>query len=152
MWSAGWDWNWKNPELNEWFASRLVDFILLTGADGFRADCAPFSAGYGPYRTARERLLSFGRKIILFGENGSTREKTFDFDQNAFMLPHKKPRMRGDVFMEKNIVDMIKNGEELGWFDGRGAFSENGFPAMTAHTATSAVTPPREIRSRSVTG
>lgn len=42
---AGWDWNWKNPELNEWFASRLVDFILLTGADGFRADCAPFSAG-----------------------------------------------------------------------------------------------------------
>ena len=28
--------------------------------------------------------------------------------------------------VEKNIVDMIKNGEELGWFDGRGAFSENG--------------------------
>ena len=138
----GWGWNWKNPELNEWFASRLVDFILLTGADGFRADCAPFSAGYGPYRTARERLLSFGRKIILFGENGSTREKTFDFDQNAFMLPHKKPRMRGDVFMEKNIVDMIKNGEELGWFDGRGAFSENGgnerFYALTLSSHDSA--------------
>lgn len=138
----GWDWDWKNPELNEWFASRLVDFILLTGADGFRADCAPFGAGYGPYRVARERLLSFGKKIILFSENGSTREKTFDFDQNAFLQANKKPRMRGDVFMQKNIVDMIKSGEELGWFDGKGGFSRDGgterFYALTLSNHDSA--------------
>ena len=116
----GWMWNWKNPELNEWFASRLVEFILLTGADGFRADCAPACAGYAPYRIARERLLSFGRKIVLFAENASEREKTFDFDQNAFIGPNKKPRMNGDVFLQKNIVNMVKNGEDLGWIDGTG--------------------------------
>lgn len=120
----GWTWNWQNPELNEWFASRLVDFILLTGADGFRADCAPAFAGYAPYRIARKRLLDFGRKIILFAENASEREGTFDFDQNAFIGPNKKPRMNGDIFLEKNIVDMGKSGEELGWIDGTGKHPE----------------------------
>lgn len=120
----GWMWNWQDKELNEWFASRLVDFILLTGADGFRADCAPAFAGYAPYRTARERLSGFGRKIILFAENASEREGTFDFDQNAFIGPNRKPRMNGDVFLEKNIVDLVKNGEELGWIDGTGKHPE----------------------------
>ncbi|MBS1370762.1 MAG: hypothetical protein HPZ91_12490 [Lentisphaeria bacterium] len=111
----GWLWNWKNPELREWFTSRLVEMILMTGADGFRCDCAPFYAGYDPYGAARERLLAFGRKVIFIAESGSSRKGVFDFDQVAFCKDNnrKAPRKIGDVFLEKNIVDVIRTGDEL---------------------------------------
>jgi len=111
----GWLWNWKNPELCEWFTSRLVEMILLTGADGFRCDCAPFFAGYEPYRKARERLLSFGRKVVFIAESPSSRKGVFDFDQIAFCKDNDKktPRTIGNVFLEKNIVEVIRSGDEL---------------------------------------
>ena len=111
----GWMWDWKNPELCEWFASRLVEMILMTGADGFRCDCAPRFAGYGPYGVARERLLKLGRKIIFISEGGSSRNGVFDFDQVAFWKDNNKnaARWNGNTFLEKNIVDVVRSGDEL---------------------------------------
>jgi alpha amylase catalytic region len=113
----GWSWNWDNAELREWYASRLVDMILMTGADGFRCDCAPAYAGYEPFRIARQRLLNFGRKVIFISERASSRKGVFDFDQLAFQKNNdRSPRARrwvGEAFLEGNIVDMIKNGDEL---------------------------------------
>ena len=59
---AGWFFNWENRELNEWFSSRLVEWFLMTGVDGFRCDCAPKYSGFGPFETAKKRMRSFGRK------------------------------------------------------------------------------------------
>lgn len=109
----GWLWDWDNAELNEWFASRLVDLVSMTGADGIRADCAPFYAMYKPYRMAKERLRQMGRNVIFISEHASARYDVFDFDQVAFVKSDDKPRGDGDIYLEKNIVDAIKSGDEL---------------------------------------
>lgn len=115
----GWEWNWKNPELREWFASRLVEFLLVTGADGFRCDSSPGYAGYGPFREARKRLLDFGRKVILFSEHPSERRGVFDFDQLSIMYDggNTGTRLPCRIFMQENIVGLIKSGRRLGNVD-----------------------------------
>ena len=35
----GYNYNWENQELVEWFSNQLVKIIETTNADGFRADC-----------------------------------------------------------------------------------------------------------------
>ena len=114
---AGWLFNWKNKELNEWFAARLVEWILKTGVDGFRCDCAPFYSGYEPFRAAKERLRRMGRKILLIAEHGSSRKNVFDFDQVSFCYKNEKGNQRvrwfTDLYLKTNIVDMIRSGEEL---------------------------------------
>ncbi|MDD3153556.1 MAG: alpha-amylase family glycosyl hydrolase [Victivallaceae bacterium] len=111
---GGWLFDWKNPELREWFASRIVEWILLTGADGFRCDCAPFYCEYGPYETAKTRLRAMGRKTVFISEWGSARKNVFDFDQVSMLQEqHAKPRWVGDAFLEKNLVDMVKSGDEF---------------------------------------
>ena len=130
-------WNWKNPELREWFTSRLVEMILVTGADGFRCDCAPFFAGYAPYAEARKRLLDFGRKVVFIAESGSCRRGVFDFDQVAFCRDGDPgaPRTTCTVFLEKNIVDLIRSGDELIARDAEIAPGEQRFYAyqLTSH-------------------
>ena len=64
----GYLFNWENKELNEWFTSRLTEWLLMTGVDGFRCDCAPQYAGFAPYGKAKERLRRFGRKVIFMSE------------------------------------------------------------------------------------
>lgn len=106
---GGWAFDWKNKELNEWFAARLVDYINKTGGDGFRCDCAPGYAGYEPYRVARERLLAQGRKIALISETASERKGVFDFDQ--FTTDDEGRLTVRDAFLSKyNIVDATKTG------------------------------------------
>lgn len=110
---AGWLFNWKDKEFNEWFASRLVEWVLLTGVDGFRCDCSPFYAGYGPYETAKKRLRDMGYKTLFVAEWASARNNVFDFDQASMLKAKDKPRWVGDAFLEKNLVDMVKSGDEL---------------------------------------
>lgn len=112
----GYNWNWNNPELCEWYESRLVEMVLMTGVDGFRCDCAPRYAGYEPFRVVRERLLNLGRKIVLISEHGSERKGVFDFDQLAFCTIGKS-LMEGNMLTEKNIVDVVRNGDMLGNVD-----------------------------------
>ena len=112
----GWLWKWDNPELNEWFASRLVEWLVMTGADGFRCDCGPRYAGYAPYRTARRRLSELGRKVVFISEHASERRETFDFDQLAFCVAGRTFK-NGKMLIEKNIVDVIRSGDGLGNVD-----------------------------------
>ena len=114
---AGWLFNWKNKELNEWFSDWLVEWIQRTGIDGFRCDCAPFYCGYEPFRTAKEKLRKAGRKILFIAEYGSSRKNVFDFDQVSFCYKNEKGNQRvrwfTDLYLKTNIVDMICRGEEL---------------------------------------
>ena len=53
-WYSGEAWgnaafNWRNEEFKEWFISNAVANIEKTGADGYRCDCEPFTAGYAVY-------------------------------------------------------------------------------------------------------
>ncbi|MBS1371442.1 MAG: hypothetical protein HPZ91_15965 [Lentisphaeria bacterium] len=115
----GWFWDWTNRELREWFSSRLVDLIMMTGADGVRCDSAPGYGGYGIYRTARERLLSFGRKVVFISEHPSERRGVFDFDQLSFMYEKggTGTRFPCRIFMEENIVDIVRSGRRMGSVD-----------------------------------
>lgn len=112
----GYNWDWNNPDLREWYASRLVETVLMTGVDGFRCDCAPRYAGYEPFRVVRERLLNLGRKIILISEHASERKGVFDFDQLAFCTIGKS-MMEGNMLTERSIVDVVRNGDMLGNVD-----------------------------------
>ncbi|MDD3154320.1 MAG: alpha-amylase family glycosyl hydrolase, partial [Victivallaceae bacterium] len=118
---AGWLFNWKDKELNEWFASRLVEWFLLTGVDGFRCDCAPQYAGFAPYKTAKERMRKFGRKVIFIAEWTTSGKNVFDLDQLTFCYRTEKGRREthwvGDFYLKNNIVDMIRNGQELWAYD-----------------------------------
>lgn len=116
----GWLWNWENAELREWFTSRMVEMILLTGADGFRCDSEPIFAGYEVFRSARNRLLSSGRKVIFIAEHASARKAVYDFDQMAFVYEggsSTNTRTPCTVFLNNNIVDVIKSGTMLGRID-----------------------------------
>lgn len=106
---GGWEWDWKNKELCEWFSSKLVDFIQKTGADGFRCDCGPAYSGYDIFRVAREQLLSQGRKVIFISENSSERKSTFDFDQHPAC--GDEAWRDGDRLLRRNIMDIVKDGD-----------------------------------------
>lgn len=64
--------------------------ILVTGADGFRCDCAPDYAGYSIFGAARKRLLDLGRKVIFISERSSSRNGVFDFDQLSFQRNNER--------------------------------------------------------------
>ena len=117
----GYLFNWENKELNEWFSSRLTEWLLLTGADGFRCDCAPQYAGFSPYGTAKKRLRRFGRKVIFMSEWICSGRNIFDLDQLTFCYLDNRGKRRthwiGDVYLKKNIVDEIRTGGELRAYD-----------------------------------
>ncbi|MDD3154557.1 MAG: alpha-amylase family glycosyl hydrolase [Victivallaceae bacterium] len=119
----GWLFNWKNPELREWFASRLVEWFLMTGVDGFRCDCEPLYAGLDPFRIAKERMRSFGRKVVFLSEWISSRGGAFDLEQNSFCMKNAKgerySRWYGDTYFlpGMNIVDDIRSGKHMRAWD-----------------------------------
>lgn len=126
----GWLWKWDNPELNEWFASRLVEWLVMTGADGFRCDCGPRYARYAPYREARRRLSELGRQAVFISEHASERKETFDFDQLAFCETGRTFK-DGKMLIEKNIVDVVRSGEGLGNVDVKAPGGRERFYAFT---------------------
>ncbi len=115
----GWLFHWKNPELHEWFTSRLVDLVQATGVDGIRCDCAPGYAGYEPYREAKQRLSALGRKTVFLSEHPSERRQVFDFDQMSFLYEDGSTgtRIPCRIFMTENIVELVKSGTHLGSVD-----------------------------------
>ena len=125
-WFSGEAWgnaafNWKNEELKEWFISTCVENIEKTGADGFRCDCEPNYTGYAVYGEIRQRLADKGKYIIIISEDGSRRNKTYDFEQDGVLWYAK--RDRGGVYANPtiwfvdgglDIIDAVKNGTGLG--------------------------------------
>lgn len=114
---SGYLYNWQNRDLTSWYADQIVEWIIKTGADGFRCDCAPFYSGYEPFRLARQRLLAAGRKPVFISEHASSRRNVFDFDQVPLCYKQEdgsqQVRWVTDIYLKGNIVDMVRNGEEL---------------------------------------
>lgn len=109
--------NWKNDEFCEWFIQTCVTNILVTGADGYRADCEPMFAGHRIFAEIRRRLLEQDRKVLLIAEESSDRGGAYDFEQDGITgwlgwsrgEQYQHPKA---YFLEGwNIVDCVKSGE-----------------------------------------
>ncbi len=77
--------NWRNAEFKEWFISNAVANIEKTGADGYRCDCEPFTAGYNVYIEIRERLNEKGIYPVIMSEEGGERRTAFDCEQDGVL-------------------------------------------------------------------
>lgn len=89
-WFAGEAWgnaafNWKNEEFREWFITQAVHNIQYTGADGYRCDCEPFTAGYDVYAEIRSRLNANGIYPLIMSEDGGERRTAFDCEQDGVL-------------------------------------------------------------------
>ncbi len=118
--------NWKNEELRKWFIDVCVNNILVTGADGYRCDCEPFTTGYDIYGEIRSRLEAAGKHIIIISEDGSDRSRTYDLEQDGVLL--YSAMTRGDFYQNQanfyvdgylDIVDSVKNGTGIGYAGGQ---------------------------------
>lgn len=77
--------NWKNPEMKEWFISAAVANIEKTGADGYRCDCEPFTAGYEVWAEVRRRLNEKNIFPVIMSEEGGRRDSCFDCEQDGVL-------------------------------------------------------------------
>lgn len=98
--------NWSNPEFKEWFISTAVANIEKTGADGYRCDCEPFTAGYSVYAEIRKRLNDKGIYPVIMSEEGGKRQDAFDCEQDGVL---KYAAMtRGELY--QNPVNFFVDG------------------------------------------
>ena len=79
----GYDYDWSNEEMREWFIAQAVSIIKKTDADGFRCDLEPGQTGYEVYRQIRKRLYDDGYKIAIFSEGTNWRDDVYDFEQHG---------------------------------------------------------------------
>lgn len=89
-WFSGEAWgnaafNWRNPEFVAWFVDQAVQNILVTGADGYRCDCEPFTAGYDVFTQIREKLNAQGVYPVIMSEEGGERRQAFDCEQDGVL-------------------------------------------------------------------
>lgn len=116
---GGYEWNWANENLKQWYINTIENIALTTGVDGFRCDLEPSYAGYTVQATIRSQLLAKGRKIAIFSENGNERGESYDFEQTGVFDYNKDlgSQYANPIrfFMDKfDIVDSIKSGNWIG--------------------------------------
>ncbi|MBQ3507117.1 MAG: hypothetical protein IJA91_01090, partial [Clostridia bacterium] len=125
-WYSGEAWgnaafNWRNAEFKEWFITNAVANIEKTGADGYRCDCEPFTAGYKVYTEIRQRLNEKGIYPIIMSEEGGQRQAAFDCEQDGVLK--YADMTRGQLYQNPvnffvdgylNIVDATNTGRGLG--------------------------------------
>ncbi len=126
-WFSGESWgnaafNWQNEEFREWFISQAVHNILYTGADGYRCDCEPFTAGYDVYAEIRSRLNQKGIYPLIMSEDGGERRSAFDCEQDGVL--DYASMTRGQLYQQTqanfyvdgylSMVTSIKKGQGLG--------------------------------------
>lgn len=75
--------NWKNKEFREWFISTAVENLKKTGADGYRCDCEPFTAGYEVFAAIRTRANEQGLYPVIMAEAEADRKNAFDMEQDG---------------------------------------------------------------------
>lgn len=129
---GGYQFDWSNQDLNNWFKEQMVSIIETTGADGFRADCGSQFSGTQLFRDVRGTLLAKGIKIAMFSECAEERDGTFDFEEHSVTNTNASGNVfwnTADFYTENNIVDAVKSGTTLGTADllaagegGRGRF------------------------------
>ena len=116
---GGREFNFNNDEFVEWYTNVIVDIALKTGCDGFRYDVEPSYAGYEVDGEIRNRLLKKGRKIFTIGEAENDRGGAYDAEQGGVtgtvtVDVYKSPTPTWWFLDGYNIVDCIKNGENIG--------------------------------------
>lgn len=113
--------NWRNEEFKEWFIANAVANIERTGADGYRCDCEPFTAGYSVYTEIRQRLNEKGIYPLIMSEEGGYRQAAFDCEQDGVLK--YADMTRGQLYQNPvsffvdgylNVVDTTKTGQGLG--------------------------------------
>ncbi len=113
--------NWGNAEFKEWFISNAVENIEKTGADGYRCDCEPFTAGYAVYTEIRKRLNEKGIYPLIMSEEGGQRQAAFDCEQDGVLK--YADMTRGQLYQNPvnffvdgylDIVDATQTGRGLG--------------------------------------
>ena len=77
--------NWRNEEFKEWFIETAVANLEKTGADGYRCDCEPFTAGYDVYEAIRTRCNEKGLYPLIMSEEGGHRLSSFDCEQDGVL-------------------------------------------------------------------
>lgn len=125
---GGYGFDWTNAALRGWYRAAAVDFILNTGADGYRVDLAPDTSGYF-FQEVRDELYAKGRKIILISEMPNERREVFDFEQNGVTGWTEEPdhahpeRLReqtkrfghhNEAPLRANLVEMVRSGTGIG--------------------------------------
>ena len=137
---GGYSYNWESEAFLEWFSSNILDIIETTDIDGIRADLDPSYAQYSFWDQVRAEALEMGHKIVVMSEQQNDRDDDYDLEQFGVMgydewtdpqgnstwedggtqhttwnyaLQFHKPYVR-DFFLEKNIVDCVKNGTYIG--------------------------------------
>lgn len=133
---GGYRFDWSSPALRLWYKDAAVHFIESTGADGFRADTAPYASGYY-FEEVRKELYSRGRKVCIFSELPNTRRDVFDFEEGSVtgwteepdwsdpaVLKEQETKFdssnlaaggrKPDFLFRNNIVDMIRTGTGIG--------------------------------------
>ena len=75
--------NWQNAEFREWFISTAVENLEKTGADGYRCDCEPFTAGYAVFEAIRTRANEKGMYPVIMAEAEAERKNVFDMEQDG---------------------------------------------------------------------
>lgn len=126
-WFSGEAWGgdafrWSNPELREWFIAQAVTNLEITGADGYRCDCEPFTAGYEVFAEIRRRLNEKGIYPMIMSESGGRRQNTFDCEQDGVL--NYSSMSRAQLYQETqanffvdgylSIIDSVRNGTGLG--------------------------------------
>ncbi len=110
---GGYVWDWSSSGLRQWYTKAAVNFILKTGADGFRVDLAPDTSAYY-FKEIRDQLYARGHKVVIIGEIKNDRKGTFDLDQRSVLAY--------PTLFDANIVDAIKSGNGIGTAAGAGQY------------------------------
>lgn len=126
-WFSGEAWgndafNWKNEEFREWFIAQAVYNIEYTGADGYRCDCEPFTAGYEVFAEIRRRLNEKGIYPLIMSEEGGERQNAFDCEQDGVL--DYSSMTRGQLYQQNqcnffvdgylSMIKSVKKGTGLG--------------------------------------
>lgn len=159
-WFSGEAWgnaafNWNNEEFKEWFIAQAVYNIEYTGADGYRCDCEPFTAGYGVYTEIRRRLNEKGIYPLIMSEEGGERQNAFDCEQDGVL--NYSVMTRGQLYQQYqcnffvdgylSIIKSVKKGTGLG----SSALQSNRRKAGTYRYYTNCITN-HDYQNRSVCG
>lgn len=123
VWNSwgGWSYDWESKAFRKWFKKNLLKIIDVADLDGIRADLDPAHAGYEFWDEVREEALDMGHKIMVMSEHSNEREDDYDLEQFGVMCyeewNYDKQYFQADAkefFLEKNIVDCVKNGTFIG--------------------------------------
>ena len=125
---SGWGFDWDSQPLREYYTQAAVQFIMETGADGFRVDLAPDTSGYF-FKDVVDACLERGRKILVMSECSSRHLGAFHIDEGSvgwgpegypwadterMDILLQKYAFHGTTFLRHNIVDCVKSGYLIG--------------------------------------